>query len=384
MRTLLLALLVVGCAANDPQQSTFPQQPQSMEQSGPPGGQMDPQYAYQGPPQGYAGPQYGAPQQPQPQYSVNSQAQPPQYDEQQGDVAQGPGPDQGDEPSADPQDPNYVMGDVGDQEIDQTLAPYGQWEDDDGTQVWVPNTTTVGMDFMPYSSCGSWMWSDVGWNFNCDYAWGWLPFHYGRWGWFNNHWGWTRGYKWGPGWVDWRSGGGVVGWRPMAPGVGHFAMHDSHWSFVHENQLGAGHIAGHLTVGAAEGLHTTHSVAQLSTRGNYTPVASASLMRGRLQTQHDIHVNSANNVRSTSANGGSRAQQPTWQRSGGTQSVRSYNGGGSYNTSRSSGSYRSTPSYHSTGPARVYRGSSSSSSHSSSSSSHSSGGHSSGGGGHHR
>jgi hypothetical protein len=382
MRTLLLTLLVVGCAANDPQQqSTFPQQ--SVEQSGPPGGQIDPQYAYQGPPQGYAGPQYGAPQQPPPQYSVNSEAQPPQYDEQQGDPDAQGAPDQ--EPSADPQDPNYVMGDVGDQEIDQTLAPYGQWEDDDGTQVWVPSTTAVGMDFMPYSSCGSWMWSDAGWNFNCDYNWGWLPFHYGRWGWFNNHWGWTRGYKWGPGWVDWRHGGGVVGWRPMAPGSGRFEVHDAHWSFVHENQLGTGHIAGHLTVGGAEGLHATHSVARLPTRGNYTPVASASVMRGRIQTQHEIHVNSANNVRSnstSSAGAGVRSQQPTWQRSqGNTQSVRSYN------NNNGGGAYRSTPSYHSSGPARVYRGSSSSSSHSSSSHSssggHSSGGHS-GGGGHHR
>jgi hypothetical protein len=378
MRSLLLTLLVVGCAANDPQQTTFPQQSQPMEQSGPPGGQMDPQYAYQGPPQGYAGPQYGA-QQPRP--GVNDQAQQPQpgYDDQQ----QGQPPPDGDEqgapePSLDPQDPNYVMGDVSDSEIDQTLAPYGNWEDDDGTQVWVPSTSAVGMDFMPYSSCGSWMWSDAGWNFNCDYGWGWLPFHYGRWGWFNNHWGWTRGYQWGPGWVDWRHGGGVVGWRPMAPGVGHFAMHDAHWSFVHENQLGSGHIAGHLTVGAAEGLHATHAVSTLPTRGNYTPVSSASVMRGRIQTQHDIRVNSAVHA-SQSATMRSQQQQPTWQRSQSSsyrqpsQSVRSYNGGGSY---------RSTPSYHSTGPARVYRGSSSSSSHSSSSSSHGSS-HSSGGG-HHR
>jgi hypothetical protein len=178
----------------------------------------------------------------------------------------------------------------------------------------------------------------------------------------------------------------------MAPGAGRFEVHDSHWSFVHENQLGTGHIAGHLTVGGAEGLHATHAVARLPTRGNYTPVASASVMRGRMQTQHDIHVNSANNVRGTSANNvrgnssvnaGSRAEQPTWQRNGGSQSVRAYNGGSRSYTG--GGAYRSTPSYHSNGPARVYRGSSSSSSHSSSS--HSSGGHSgghSGGGGHHR
>ena len=57
----------------------------------------------------YPPPQYGAPQQPPPQYSVNAEAQPLQDDGQQDDGDQQP--PQG-EPSADPNDPNYVMGDV--------------------------------------------------------------------------------------------------------------------------------------------------------------------------------------------------------------------------------------------------------------------------------
>src|SRR5580704_4822051 len=304
LRMLIVSALVASCAANDPQQTTFPQQP--VEQSGPPGGQMDPQYAYQGP-------QYGAPPSQPPSVNVNVEAQFDQTAPQQGDGEQPQQPDQSAEPSTDPQDPGYVMGDVDDSEIDQTLAPYGQWEDDDGQRVWVPDTTAVGMDFMPYDSAGSWVWSDAGWAFNCDYGWGWLPFHYGRWGWFHNHWGWVAGHQWGPGWVDWRRGNGLVGWRPMAPGAGRFEMHDAHWNFVHENQLGVGHIAGHLTVSAAEGLRGTQGVARLPTRGNYAPVASASLMRGRLET-HDVHVNggvrSQSAIRSQSAN---RSQQQTYR-----------------------------------------------------------------------
>ena len=60
--------------------------------------------------------------------------------------------------------------------------------------------TVVGMDFTPYETAGSWVDSNQGWAFQCDWDWGWLPFHYGRWGWFDEggYWGWVPGYQWTP------------------------------------------------------------------------------------------------------------------------------------------------------------------------------------------
>src|SRR3569623_1147146 len=81
-----------------------------------------------------------------------------------------------------PQDPGYTMGPVTDGEIDSTLGNYGDWgEDPDYGRVWRPYATVVGVDFTPYETCGSWAWTDWGYSFNCDWDWGWLPFHYGRW-----------------------------------------------------------------------------------------------------------------------------------------------------------------------------------------------------------
>ena len=358
---------------------------------------MDPQYQYNGPQEGAPQPD---PQSVDPNTDVNAEAQSPETDPSQGMQPQDPNQDQdqaGEEPSGNPQDPGYVMGDVNDGEIDQTLDGYGQWEDDDGTRVWVPDTTQVGMDFMPYDTDGSWVWSDAGWAFTCGYSWGWLPFHYGRWGWFHNHWGWVPGHKWGAAWVDWRHGNGLVGWRPMGPGVRGAELHDSHWNFVHENALGAGHIAGHLTVPTVEGLRGTQGVAHLPTRGNYTPVASASIMRGRLGT-HSISVNngirSQPGIRSQSAfRNEQRANQPTWRQNQPTYrgnqptyrqpayrpspSFRSYGPSRSYGPARA---YR--PSY--SAPSRSYSNHSSYSSHSSFSSHSSGGGGHSGGGGRHR
>lgn len=53
-----------------------------------------------------------------------------------------------------------------------------------------------------------------------DYDWGWAPFHYGRW--FHDDylgWAWVPDYTWGPGWVNWRTGGGYYGWAPLMPGI---------------------------------------------------------------------------------------------------------------------------------------------------------------------
>jgi hypothetical protein len=265
-----LALALAGCIEQPPQ----PQYPQTQEVSGPPGGGMDqPTYA-----------QYEADSQP----SESAAYSQPYADD--GDQTAEP------EPSADPQDPGYDMGPVNDAEIDSTLQPYGEWiEDPDYGRVWRPYATVVGADFTPYQSCGSWVWTDWGWSYACDWDWGWLPFHYGRWDWFDDgYWGWVPGYEWGPGWVDWRHGGGYVGWRPTAPefhdhrtGGGNFhdhrhGMHDGQWSFVNDHDFGNGHIRPHLYKDLAQGLSVTTPVVKPNIRGVTQPVRVASTMRARM------------------------------------------------------------------------------------------------------
>jgi hypothetical protein len=102
--------------------------------------------------------------------------------------------------------------------FDETLTPYGDWTDVDGTRVWRPSVSVVGDDFQPYATNGQWVSSDYGWYFQSDYPWGWAPFHYGRWALDPNYgWIWIPGTVWAPAWVDWRSGGGYIGWAPLPP-----------------------------------------------------------------------------------------------------------------------------------------------------------------------
>ncbi|MEO6775441.1 MAG: DUF6600 domain-containing protein [Kofleriaceae bacterium] len=302
-------LLVMGCTPIDPAQNTFPQQPEPV--AGPPGGGMDPGY-------GYAQPGYGDPQQQPQAVAYNGPDQPgypqgyaPGYPdgtqpgtEDQAADATANGELANPEPSTDPNDAGYDMGQVDDSEIDATLDGYGSWEDtDDYGRVWRPDTTAVGVDFTPYETCGSWLWSDAGWNFSCDYAWGWLPFHYGRWGWFGDYWGWQPGNTWSAGAVEWRGGGGYTGWRPLAPIVrdhrGHdhdppnFHDHrhdvtarDSQWRFTRNDDFGKGHIRGHLLQNPAEGLRATATISRPSIRANYAPISSASIMRARLGSSY--------------------------------------------------------------------------------------------------
>jgi hypothetical protein len=102
--------------------------------------------------------------------------------------------------------------------FDETLAPYGEWVDVNGERAWRPAASVVGEDFQPYATGGQWLYSDYGWYFQSDYPWGWAPFHYGRWALdTNNGWVWLPGTVWAPAWVDWRIGGGYIGWAPLPP-----------------------------------------------------------------------------------------------------------------------------------------------------------------------
>jgi uncharacterized membrane protein YgcG len=280
-----LAIALAGCYAQTP----TPQYADPEQVSGPPGGGMDqPTYAqyeadsqsaeYSGPAPTYADPNGAPGELPDATSDASQPAEP--------------------EPSADPQDPGYTMGPVSDGEIDATLGSYGDWvEDPDYGRVWRPYATVVGVDFTPYETCGSWAWTDWGWSYNCDWDWGWLPFHYGRWNWFDGgYWGWVPGHEWGPGWVDWRHGGGYVGWRPTAPEFHDHrgqhlgpefhdhrsGAHDSQWRFVKQEDFGHGHIHGHLYNDLAEGLRVTSPVQRPAIRGTTQPIRVASTMRARM------------------------------------------------------------------------------------------------------
>lgn len=116
--------------------------------------------------------------------------------------------------------PAAAQGETVSLEFRTALEPYGsfrhvaRWGD-----VWVPND--VSRDWRPYT-VGHWVYSgDYGWYWVSDrdeVEWGWIAFHYGRWVWIDDlGWAWVPGHQRGPAWVDWRRGGGYVGWAPMPP-----------------------------------------------------------------------------------------------------------------------------------------------------------------------
>jgi hypothetical protein len=194
---------------------------------------------------------------------------------------------------------------VTDGEISAALDGHGQWiETDEYGAVWRPDATQVGVDFTPYETGGSWAYTDAGWAFASEYSWGWLPFHYGQWAWFHDYWGWVPGYQWSPAWVEWRHGGGVVGWRPLRPQVRDHRVrdhrhgdsrrfggalvrdhrrsrqHDAHWRFAAVGDLQRPRIRSHLYGNLAEGLRVTSTVKAPPIRGR-NPVRPADLMRNR-------------------------------------------------------------------------------------------------------
>ncbi len=391
-RFMLIGLLATGAcyAGYGQQQQTLPE---PVQVAGPPGGQMDPSY-YQNPqdPQGYGpgDPSQMDPNDPNMQQDPNAQAPDPQQDAQS-------------------------TADVDDSEINAALDGSGTWEEDpDYGEVWRPDATLVGADFTPYETCGSWVNTAYGMTFNCDYGWGWLPFHYGRWGWIGNRWGWVRGHQWGPGWVDWRRGGGVVGWRPMGPEGGRYHPMDSHWRFQNENEFGSGHIRGREMTNPGEGLRVTQPVGKaptfpnrpithvanvMATRkgapnlagrtGGFTPNSRGPNTQAFRQPAYRQPTYRQPNYQPTYRQPTYRPTytqrptyapaRPTYQRPSYTQ--RPTYSRPTYSSPHYSSGGTSSPHYSAPSSSSSHSSSSSSSSHSSGSSSHSSGG---GGGGHHR
>lgn len=62
-----------------------------------------------------------------------------------------------------------------------SLAPYGTWVELPGYgRCWRPTIAYYDSGWQPYCDRGQWVYTDCGWYWNSDYAWG-ATFHYGRW-----------------------------------------------------------------------------------------------------------------------------------------------------------------------------------------------------------
>lgn len=102
------------------------------------------------------------------------------------------------------------------------LDPHGEWIlVDRGLYAWRPAGVMAG--WRPYT-VGRWMWTRYGWYWVSAEPWGWATYHYGRWYYDEFHgWVWLPGREWAPAWVEWRTGGDVIGWAPLPP-YAHFSI----------------------------------------------------------------------------------------------------------------------------------------------------------------
>ncbi|MBK8257471.1 MAG: hypothetical protein IPK82_32985 [Polyangiaceae bacterium] len=117
----------------------------------------------------------------------------------------------------------------------QPLSYYGVWVNvPPYGWVWQPASDMAGADFRPYATDGNWALNDDGdWVFVSRYhtQWGWATYHYGRWVWNDWYgWVWIPGTRWAPAWVEWRYGGGYVGWAPLGPAG--TVLVENHYIFV--------------------------------------------------------------------------------------------------------------------------------------------------------
>ena len=101
-------------------------------------------------------------------------------------------------------------------DFEMPLASSGAWvEVGSYGRCWHPSG--VAVEWRPYCE-GQWVWTDCGWYWESDEPWAWACYHYGSWvsdpslGWC-----WVPGVEWAPAWVEWRVGGGFIGWAPCAP-----------------------------------------------------------------------------------------------------------------------------------------------------------------------
>lgn len=123
----------------------------------------------------------------------------------------------------------------------EVLSPYGTWVVVEGYgSAWRPHAFVVGADFYPYLTAGHWEYTVYGWSWVSDWPWGWVPFHHGRWLFTDTDgWVWIPGDEWAPAWVEWRIGGGFIGWVPLGPPGVHvyWAWYAPRWCWVHAHHF---------------------------------------------------------------------------------------------------------------------------------------------------
>jgi hypothetical protein len=124
-----------------------------------------------------------------------------------------------------------------------SLAPYGSWVVVNGYgRCWRPTVCTYNSSWQPYCDRGHWVYTDCGWYWASDYAWG-ATFHYGRW--FQSAslgWCWCPDTVWAPSWVTWRYSNNYCGWAPLPPGT------------AYQTGVGIVYNGGSVSVGFSFGL----------------------------------------------------------------------------------------------------------------------------------
>lgn len=107
------------------------------------------------------------------------------------------------------------------------LAAHGTWSQDPGLGwIWSPSDDT----YVPYAT-GRWIDTEAGPTYLCDEPYGWATTHYGRW-FHRDRWSWVPDVRWGPAWVSWRVGDGLIGWAPLGPESVQWPLPDAAWRFV--------------------------------------------------------------------------------------------------------------------------------------------------------
>ncbi len=147
------------------------------------------------------------------------------------------------------------------------LGPYGSWVNYPGYgYCWVPGG--IGPDFSPYTTNGHWVYTEMGWTWVSDFAWGWGPFHYGRW--FEDAyygWMWVPGFDWAPAWVIWGDYNGYYGWACLGPRdilSPHFRPEPHHWHFIEHQYMGREDFGNHI----AQNEIVAHNIGDINTHVN--------------------------------------------------------------------------------------------------------------------
>jgi len=195
------------------------------------------------------------------------------------------------------------------------LSPYGSWVNYPGYgYCWVPN----GLDpsFSPYMTNGHWVYTDMGWTWVSDFAWGWGPFHYGRW--FEDPyygWMWLPGYDWAPAWVIWGDYGGYYGWACLGPHdvlSPHFRPSRDHWHFVEHQYMGRQDFGSHImrTDDVIHGGDINGRINIISHANTYHQSVFFSgpkadeVARYSGQEVHAVHINNVSDPKQTRVEGG--------------------------------------------------------------------------------